>query len=978
MQTSVQSSIEKRQRRNAYIITAALMAAAFAAAALFGYAAVAGVLPQLFIPALLLLITTVFDILPLLLLGRGRTNFAMMIVITLFLLNVMIVLFIVQGLGLMIAFAIGLVVVAIVGLTMSPKYTPAGLLTAVLFAALAFILDILLGTGRLRVPELERYVPYIVGLIAAPIIVLFFREYGRFSLQAKITLGIIVTGGVAVGVISYFALDQLDRITNLLSQRLESNVRRLAEEQLVNTAVLEARVADEFFAEIAHKVDDLAAYRVNLQSQAGNLSQGSYWNAAQSLIQLEGGQYGNPASEPSSVFIPVNVPLDEAAWRELNTSAYLDFAALHDLEENPSILAIYAIDSRGIVRYYPNIELASVLPPDFDATERPYYKITSPLFNPNRLTRWTIPYVDATGGGLVVTAASPVYFGNTFNGVIAADIQLSVITEQLSAIQIGQTGFAFMVDDAGRLIYMPPAGYDMFEIDPNSLVAEEFYKYTILGEGSPELQSFTNRMVAGGNGLGVIRVGGVDTYISFAPIPSNGYSLALVVPTAEMQTAIPATRQETEEQLRAAIQTALVILALTFLAALAVSIVVGQLIASPLRGLTLTANRIADGDLAARTTVTSQDETGILARSFNTMADRLTEILQGLEDRIAERTRELQSLSQTNAYRASRFEAIARISRTISSTRSLDQLLPQITETISDQLGYYHVGIFLADVHKEYAILAAANSEGGKVMLARGHRLRIGETGIVGFVAQSGTPRVALDVGQDAVFFNNPDLPETHSEIALPLKSGLDIIGALDVQSKIINAFSEEDVNILSVLADQVSIAIQNARSFERSQEALEQAERAAAQLSEQQWNEFLKRQPVGGFHFDGVTSRRLGEGQSVLSNNLSVPIVLRGVQIGMLKLSATDPDRKWDNNEIAMAQATAERAALAIENARLLQDAQKRASKERTIGQISSKIGSLVNIENIVQTTIQELGASLPGTDVAIQFASDHSEQSA
>ncbi|MBI2331811.1 MAG: GAF domain-containing protein, partial [Chloroflexi bacterium] len=132
------------------------------------------------------------------------------------------------------------------------------------------------------------------------------------------------------------------------------------------------------------------------------------------------------------------------------------------------------------------------------------------------------------------------------------------------------------------------------------------------------------------------------------------------------------------------------------------------------------------------------------------------------------------------------------------------------------------------------------------------------------------------------------------------------------------------------------------------------------------------------GYHFDGVQTQEVAsKNQKSQSNTLAVPIVLRGIRIGTLKLSAPDPERTWDNNEIAMAQATADRTALAIETARLLEDAQKRASKERAIGQISSRIGSLVNIDNIVQTTIQELGNTLPGTDVAIQFTSGHSEQS-
>ena len=210
---------------------------------------------------------------------------------------------------------------------------------------------------------------------------------------------------------------------------------------------------------------------------------------------------------------------------------------------------------------------------------------------------------------------------------------------------------------------------------------------------------------------------------------------------------------------------------------------------------------------------------------------------------------------------------------------------------------------------------------------------------------------------------------------ALPLRSGVEIIGALDVQSKLQNAFTDDDVNILSVLADQVSIAIQNARSFQQSREALDQARRAASQLSEQQWSIFLKNQPPSKYHFDGVTANE-SQSAKTMPNNLKIPIVLRGVQIGVLNLSTPDPTRKWDDNEIAMAQATAERTAIAIENARLLQDAQKRASKERTIGQISAKIGSLINIENIVKTTIEELGGTLPNTDVAIQFTSGTAEK--
>src|SRR5690606_34214496 len=129
---------------------------------------------------------------------------------------------------------------------------------------------------------------------------------------------------------------------------------------------------------------------------------------------------------------------------------------------------------------------------------------------------------------------------------------------------------------------------------------------------------------------------------------------------------------------------------------------------------------------------------------------------------------------------------------------------------ISEKYGFYHVGVFLLDENRTYAILTAANSAGGQKMLARQHRLKVGEQGIVGSVTGSGEPRIALDVGADAVFFNNPDLPESHSEMALPLRSGGQVIGALDVQSTETGAFTHVDVQTLGLLAEQVSLAIEN------------------------------------------------------------------------------------------------------------------------------------------------------------------------
>jgi GAF domain-containing protein len=367
------------------------------------------------------------------------------------------------------------------------------------------------------------------------------------------------------------------------------------------------------------------------------------------------------------------------------------------------------------------------------------------------------------------------------------------------------------------------------------------------------------------------------------------------------------------------------------------------------------------------------------------MTSRLRETLDGLERMVEQRTAELSSANERNERRAKQFESIAHTARTISSTRDLNVLLPQITTAINREFGFYHVGIFLLDASKEYAILSAANSDGGKIMLERGHRLKVAETGLVGYVAGTGKPRIALDTGADSVFFDNPDLPQTRSELTLPLRVGEEIIGALDVQSTVPNAFFPEDINILSTLADQVSIAIQNAQQFEQTRHALSESELLSRQFVQSGWQQFTKHRDLIGIrhtgsrasllykkngkgedHSDELSAQIKGRGAS-----LSLPIKLRGEVIGSVDVHSPD-NRPWDQDELEIVTAIIERAAIAMENARLLAESQKRAAKERTIGEITSKISEQSDINELLKTVAQELSKTLPNAEIAVQFNKD------
>jgi len=263
-------------------------------------------------------------------------------------------------------------------------------------------------------------------------------------------------------------------------------------------------------------------------------------------------------------------------------------------------------------------------------------------------------------------------------------------------------------------------------------------------------------------------------------------------------------------------------------------------------------------------------------------------------------------------------------------------------------------------------------------MLERKHKLRLDSTSIVGYSTSRGEHRIALDVGSDAVFFNNPDLPDTHSEMALPLRVGTRVIGSLDVQSTLSKAFTEEDVATLTTLADQIAIAIENARLFDEAQTALAESKNTFERYIKQEWNSYTEQTRHKGFLFDGKhispidnetwkektqTIPKTGSlSLSKTASTIAIPIKLRGQVLGTLDVRAKQGQREWTQEEIALLEAAAERAALALENARLVDNAQRRAARERIIGDISTKIGAVSDMESIMQAAVEELGRRISG----------------
>ncbi len=372
---------------------------------------------------------------------------------------------------------------------------------------------------------------------------------------------------------------------------------------------------------------------------------------------------------------------------------------------------------------------------------------------------------------------------------------------------------------------------------------------------------------------------------------------------------------------------------------------------------------------------------GLFAYFVGVRQDHVNQLNLDLEASLAERDKLLEQLATAKLElenivdkQVLQLKAAAVVAREAATNRDLLDLLSDTVDLISEQFGFYHAGIFMIDDSGEYAILQAASSNGGKRMLERHHKLKVGEVGIVGYVAGRGEARLALDVGTDVVFFNNPDLPQTRSEVALPLSARGEVIGVLDIQSTQANAFSQEDVAILQTLADQIALAIDNTRLLAESQQALLELYHLYEIQVGQAWHELLSHNKYA-YKFDPYNTWSVDQQTPLIVTDeadpytLNIPIVLRDLTIGSLKLQRDADQGDWSSDERELLEAMLNQVALRIENARLMEATQILAARERLTSQISARMWSSADIDTILRTALEELGQHLRVSEASIEL---------
>jgi GAF domain-containing protein len=336
-----------------------------------------------------------------------------------------------------------------------------------------------------------------------------------------------------------------------------------------------------------------------------------------------------------------------------------------------------------------------------------------------------------------------------------------------------------------------------------------------------------------------------------------------------------------------------------------------------------------------------------------TMVDALRESQMELENRVAERTKEL-------ARKTDQLSASAFVAHQTAEIQELDKILGSSVNIIAKQFGLYHAGIYLINERGDYVILQAASSEGGKQLLERGHRLHVGTQGIIGLVAAEMKPRIVLDVNENSAFLKIPELPETRSEICLPLVVHNKVIGVLDLQSSKTQDFQHENIDVFQSLADQIAVTIENARLLTESQLVISQLEIASSVEIRQNWQaKSASQKPI--YHYSATGLRPIMQSSPVKGKNvLEIPLVLRGEKIGKISLQRKDEFQSWTTQEETVAAEVASQTALALENLRLVEHTRHRAEREQVIAGIANRIRETLDLDMVLRTSAREIQSTL------------------
>lgn len=574
------------------------------------------------------------------------------------------------------------------------------------------------------------------------------------------------------------------------------------------------------------------------------------------------------------------------------------------------------------------------------------------------------PEYDDSAGYTALDMAIPIVSASgQVAGIARTTFRIEAIYQAVAGLRLGETGHVAVIDRTG-IVLADPNPEHIGETMPPSWVTPEIVD---VASGRQELV----------NGEGVPVLAG---YASLVTVETGHEGENQAIRSLGWVLFVNQFQSEAYAPVAGAIWRGVLAAGIFALIAASLALILSRAIVNPITGLVEVARSMTAGDLGLRAPSLRRDETGELAATLNSMADEIAGMVGTLEQRVAERTRDL--------------EAAADVARATTSRLDLDELLEEVVDLVRERFDLYYVGLFLVDEEERFAVLRAGTGDAGKHLLAQEHRLEIGGDSMIGRCVASSQAAIALDVGDEAHRFDNPLLPDTRSEMALPLRSRGQVVGAMTVQDDMEAAFNDSDIAVMQTMADQVAVAIDNARLFAEAEAALEEMEATHRRYLGQAWTEYTASRQGYGYALteagirvlDAATlpeTQRAADKQVPATASAGepgartgsappaviVPIKQMGQSIGVLGIQGPGNGRHWTPEEVALVESVAEQFSLAADNLRLLEETQRRAARERLLGEIASRMRQTLDVDAVLKAAVSEMRQALELHDIAIQL---------
>ena len=712
------------------------------------------------------------------------------------------------------------------------------------------------------------------------------------------------------------------------------------------------RILENMFNQ-AYSLSSNLNYAYLLQQNFNFIEESDY-----KLIQMTEGQFTNIDQTKSSLFVPSLNILDDATLRDIQFSAILDQLVPNYISDNPEFSAVFFATLKKVYRSYPPANLVNIFPPDYDPTQSSWFKGSLSSLNDQH------GYIEVRDqnkvfGAPVVTISVPVITKEKlFLGVVGIDIPLEILVSKDSTMQDVKTASFFLIDSNGTLVYLA----DQVNQDILNLANRNNESKPTLTNVQEPFNNIFKKMMSGENGFAEITINDNPLFVSYMPLESVNWSLGIAVDQNSFADVIDIEPIPVNQQTFIVYIQRLVLI---WILLIAVMLIVGGVVIfrtlEPVSHLVNTLILWSGGDFDAQIPKDAPLEFGLVATLVQNIKTDLRNQIYQLDKKISEKSAILDQQTR-------QIQIASEVARDIISTRNFHVLLDRTLNLLIDRLKYYHVGIFLIDPNREYAILEAAPGEIGSAMIEQGHRLRLGSSSIVGSVSSLGEALVVNDSTKEPLFIKNPLLPHAMSELALPLMVDGNVIGVLDVYQNTIEAFDREECEILQTLADQLAFAIANARLYQQYQDTERQLEKLSNQLSLDIWQSISETSPIAGYAIDSAGINAFGWNDKIQNQEESfkLPIQVRGIITAWLEIWPLNGNLSVSEAELL--SVLSDRIGQAIESARLFEETIKRASREQMVNKIVTSLSGTLELDRLLQDAVRELGLLPNIAEVVIQ----------